>query len=149
VANSRCIVKFQKASVTPLGPGTKTTTKTSPSQNLATQLQISQELASRTTGQNLTSTAVPQDKTHQGLAPVRPVESTGQTGHAWVAQDEQRPRVNSLKSNSRSPDSLHRFAQDFGDSRNTSWALHNQVMVHQNSLNQEESKDFRKEHHEP
>jgi hypothetical protein len=147
--NSRCIVKFQEASVTPLGPGTKTTTKTSPSENLANQLQTSQELASRTTGQNHTTTAVPRDKTDQGLAPVRPIKNTSQTGHTWTAQDEQRPQVNSLKSNSRSPDSLHGFAQDFGDSRNTSWALHSIVMVHQNSLNQEESLDFRQEHHEP
>jgi hypothetical protein len=75
--------------------------------------------------------------------------STGQTGGAWAARDEQNPRVNSSKSNSRSPDSLHGFAQDFGHSRNTSWALHSQVMVHQNPLNQEESKDFRQERHKP
>jgi hypothetical protein len=62
--------------------------------------------------------------------PTRPC--TGQTGHAWAALDEQRPRVNSLKSNSRSPDLLHGFSQDFWDSRNTSWTLYSQVMVHQN-----------------
>jgi hypothetical protein len=72
---------------------------------------------------------------------------TGQTGHASAARDEQHPLLNSPKSNSRSPDSLHRFTQDYKDSRNTSWALHNEVMVHKNSLNQEESKDFRQEHH--
>jgi hypothetical protein len=70
------------------------------------------------------NTTVPQDKTHQRLAPVRPVKSTGQTCHAWAAQDEQRPQVNSPKSNSRSFESLYGFVQDFGDSRNTSWALH-------------------------
>ena len=155
MANSRCIAKFQEASVTPLGPGTKTTTKEqpakkeSPSQSLAKQLQTGQELNSRTTGQNHTNTAVSRDKTHQRLAPVRPVKSTGQAGHTWAARDAQRPPVNSPKSNSRSLDSLHGFAQDFGDNRNTSWALHSQDLVHQNSLNQEESKDFRQEHHEP
>jgi hypothetical protein len=57
---------FQEASVTPLGPGTKTTPKTQParkkktSQSLAKQLQTSQELTSRTTGQNHTNTVVPQ-----------------------------------------------------------------------------------------
>jgi hypothetical protein len=52
------------------------------------------------------------------------------------------PRVNSSKSKSPSPDSLHRFAQKFGVSRSTSWESHNYDLVHQNSLNQEESKDF-------
>jgi hypothetical protein len=47
------------------------------------------------------------------------------------------------------PDLLHESEQDFGDSRNTSWALHTQVLVHQNSLNHEESKDFRQEHTKP
>jgi hypothetical protein len=55
------------------------------------------------------------DKSHKGLAPIRPVRSTGQTGGAWAARDEQSPRVNSSKSNSRSPNSLHGFVQDFGD----------------------------------
>jgi hypothetical protein len=95
------------------------------------------------------NTAAPRDKTHQGLAPVRPIKNTDRTGHAWAAWDEQHPRVNSPKSNSQSPDSLHGFAQDFGGSRNTSWALHSHVMVHQNSLDQEESKDFCQEHHKP
>jgi hypothetical protein len=40
------------------------------------------------------------------------------------SRDEQHPRVSSPKSNSRSPESLHRFAQDFGDGRNTSWVVH-------------------------
>jgi hypothetical protein len=68
-----------------------------------------------------------QAKTHQGLhrsdrsrAPVRPVKSTGQTGVAWAARDEQHPRVNSPKSKHRSPESLHGLEQDFGDNRNTS-----------------------------
>jgi hypothetical protein len=69
------------------------------------------------------------------------------TGDARETRDKQSPRVNSSKTNSQSPDSLYGFAQDFGDSRNTSWALHSQVMVHQNSLNQEESKDFCQERH--
>jgi hypothetical protein len=63
------------------------------------------------------------------------------------ARDEQHSWVNSPKSNSQSPDSLHGSAQDFGDGRNTSWALHSQVMIHKNSLNQGESKNFRQEHH--
>jgi hypothetical protein len=71
--------------------------------------------------------------------------STSQTGHAWAARDEQHPRVNSPKTNSRSPKSLHGFVQDFGDSRNTSWALHSQDLIHQNLLNQKES---RKSHQE-
>jgi hypothetical protein len=50
-------------------------------------------------------------------------------------------RVNSPKSNSRSPESLHGFVQDFGDSRNTSWELHSQDFVHQNLLNREESRN--------
>jgi hypothetical protein len=61
------------------------------------------------------------------------------------SRDEQHPRVNSSKSNSRSPKSLHGFAQDFGDSRNTSWGVHSQVIIHQNSPNQEESKKSRQE----
>jgi hypothetical protein len=77
------------------------------------------------------------------------VKSTGQTGETWAARDEQNPWVNSSKSKSQSPDSLHGFKQDFVDSRNTSWALHSLVMVRQNSLNQEESKDFCQEHHKP
>jgi hypothetical protein len=55
-------------------------------------------------------------------------------------------RVSPSKSNSRSPDSLHGFAQDFGDSRNTSWALHCQNLVHQNLLEQEQSKKSHQEH---
>jgi hypothetical protein len=137
--------------VTPLGPGTKTTTKEQPakkkkpSQNLARQLQTSQEPDNRKIRQHHTSTTVPRYKTHQGLALVRPVKSTVQIGHTWAARYEQRPRVNSPKSNSRSPESLHGFVQDFRDSRNTSWALHSQYLVHQNLLNREESKKSHQE----
>jgi hypothetical protein len=42
---------------------------------------------------------VPREKSHHGLASVRPVKSTGKTGRAWAAWDEQRPLVNSCKSN--------------------------------------------------
>jgi hypothetical protein len=70
---------------------------------------------------------------------------TSQTGVAWASRDEQCPRVNTPKSNSRSPESLHGFAQDFRDSRNTSWGVHIQVYVHQNFPNQEESKKSRQE----
>jgi hypothetical protein len=47
-------------------------------------------------------------------APVRPVKSTGQTGVAWAARDEQHPRVNSPESKPRSLESLHGLEQDFG-----------------------------------
>jgi hypothetical protein len=71
-------------------------------------------------------------------APVRPVKA-GQHVMNNILQ------VNSPKSNFRSPDLLHGFAQDFGHSRNTSWALHSQDLVHQNFLNQEESKKSHQE----
>jgi hypothetical protein len=74
------------------------------------------------------------------VAPVRSVRGTGPTGVAWSSRDEQDPRVNTPKSKPRSPESLHGLAQDFGDSRNTSWGVHSQVYVHQNLPNQEESK---------
>jgi hypothetical protein len=48
------------------------------------------------------------------VAPVRPVKSTGQTGVAWVARDEQHPRVNSPKSKPRSPGSLHELEKTLG-----------------------------------
>jgi hypothetical protein len=123
--------------------------KKNPTQNLAKQHQTSQELTNNRTIQRHTIKQFTLDKSHKGLTLVRPVKSTGQTGETCAARDEQNPRVNSFKSNSRSPDSLHGSKQDFGDSRNTSWTLHCQVMVHQNSLNKEESKDFRQEHHKP
>jgi hypothetical protein len=68
------------------------------------------------------------DRSH---TPVRPVTHTGQTGQAWAARDEQHTLVNSPKSKTRSPESLHGLVQDFGDSRNTSWGVHSQVIVHQ------------------
>jgi hypothetical protein len=58
-------VKFEEASVTPLGPGTKTTTKTqparneNPSQNPANQLQISQELMKKPYGKCDTKNHIP------------------------------------------------------------------------------------------
>jgi hypothetical protein len=77
---------------------------------------------------------------------------TGQTseGHRsdrcdMSSRDEQQLRFNSPISNSRSPESLHEFAQDLMDSKNTSWALHSQDSVHQNFLNQEESKKSHQE----
>jgi hypothetical protein len=129
--------------VTPLGPGTKTTTKEqpakkeNPSQNLVRQLQTTQELESRKTGQHHMSTAVPRDKSHKGLAPVRPV-TPGQ-----LEMNNTRGQLPQIQL--RSLESLHGFVQDFGDSRNTSWVLHSQDLVHQNLLNQEES---RKSHQE-
>jgi hypothetical protein len=64
---------FQEATVTSLGLGTKTTSKTqparkeNPSQSLAKQLQTSQELTSSSMGQNHTNEEVPQVKSHKGL----------------------------------------------------------------------------------
>jgi hypothetical protein len=67
------------------------------------------------------------------LAPVRPVKP-------WQLGMSTQPQVNSPKSKYRSPDPLHRFKQDFGDSSITSWAFHSHDLVHQNLLNKEESK---------
>jgi hypothetical protein len=52
------------------------------------------------TGQQRTHPDVHPSKNPTGVAPVRPVKSTGQTGVAWAARDEQHPRVNSSKSKS-------------------------------------------------
>jgi hypothetical protein len=123
--------------------------KKNPTWSLIKHLQTCQEVSSNNTTQRHTDQAIHPRQIHKGLAPVRPVKSTSQTGETWAARGEQNPRVNSFKSNSRSRDSLHGSKQDFGHSRNTLWALHCQVMVHQNSLNQEELKDFRQEHHKP
>jgi hypothetical protein len=41
------------------------------------------------------------------------------------------------------------LCEKFGDVISYLWALYSQVMVHQNSLNQEELKDFRQEHTKP
>jgi hypothetical protein len=134
--------------MTSLGPGTKTPPKHN-QQGRRTIHKTKQNTSK--TRQELTSTKTTQRHTspanHLRQIPQR--AHTGQTGGAWVARDEQNPQVNSSKSNSRSPNSLHGFEQDFGGSRNTSWALHSQVMVYQNLLNQEESEDFRQEHHKP
>jgi hypothetical protein len=141
---------LQEASMTPVGPGTKTPPKHNLQEPSSKPSKTTPNLPKTDQQQHNQKTRIrkmTRGKSQKRFTPVRPVKSTGQTGHAWVAQDEQHLWVNSPKSNSRSLDSLHGFAQDFGNSRNTSWALHSQVMVHQNSLNQEESKDFRQEHH--
>jgi hypothetical protein len=75
--------------------------KKNPSQNLAKQLQTYQDLTSNNTTKRHTDQAITQGKSHKRLTSVRSVRSTGQTGHAWAAQDEQHQRVNSTKSNSR------------------------------------------------
>jgi hypothetical protein len=62
------------------------------------------------------------------------------------SRDEQHPQVNSPKSNSRSPESLHGFVQYFGDSSNTSWALHSKDFVYQNLLNPKELKKSHQQH---
>jgi hypothetical protein len=137
--------------VTSLGPGTKTPPKhiLQGRRTLHKPKQKTSKPSKNNTTQRHTSQAIYPRQIPHKHTPVRLVTSTGQTGHAWAARDEELPRVNSSKTNSRSPDSLHGFRQDFGDSRNTSWALHSQVMVHQNSLNQEESKDSTKNSSNP
>jgi hypothetical protein len=62
------------------------------------------------------------------------MRGTGQTGVTRALGMSKNPRVNSPKSNSRFPDSLHGLAQDFRDSSNTSWELHSQDLVHQNLI---------------
>jgi hypothetical protein len=118
-------------------PWNKKTSKTqpprkkNPSPTQAKQLQNCQEQTSNKPTQRHTSQAIHPRKSHTSHTPVKLVTSTSQTGHAWATRDEHHPHVNSSKTNLQSPDSLHSFKQDFGDSRNTSWALHSQVMVHQ------------------
>jgi hypothetical protein len=95
--------------------------------------------------------------THQGthehvhLSKIQLRVGIGQTserlGKTWALEMNSNPRVNYPKSNSRSTDSLHEFAQDFGDSWNNSWALHSQDLVYRNLLNREESKKTHQEHH--
>jgi hypothetical protein len=129
-------------------PWNKNTPKTQP----ARKKNHSQNQAKHLQNQTRIDQHQNDPKTHESSKSPRQIPQrahTGQTGGAWVARDEQNPQVNSSKSNSRSPISLHGFEQDFGGSRNTSWALHSQVMVYQNLLNQEESEDFRQEHHKP
>jgi hypothetical protein len=121
-------------------PWNKNTPKTQPAwkensaQNLTKQLQTDQELTSSTKTQR--HKQFTRGKSHKWLAPVRPAKSTDQTGVTWAAKDEQHPRVNSSKSKLRSPESLHRLEQVFGDSRNTSWGVHSQDFVYQNLPNQ-------------
>jgi hypothetical protein len=82
VENNRCTKKFQEASVTPLGPGTKPP----PKDNLPRRKHLTKPgkttLNKPRTGQKEnrkchTSIVVPRDKSHKGLAPFRPVTSTG------------------------------------------------------------------------
>jgi hypothetical protein len=119
-------------------PKTQPARKENPTQSLAKRFQTDQELTSSTTTQKHTSQAV-----HSRQIPQ--LAYTGQTGQAWAARDKQHPRVNSSKTNSRSLESLHGFAQDFGDSRNTSCGVHSKVYAHQILSNQEESKKSRQE----
>jgi hypothetical protein len=135
---------FQRALVTSLGPGTKTPPKTqpakkkNPSQTQAKHLKNNQELTSNTTTQRHTDSA-----THPRQIPQR--AHTGQTGVTWAARDEQDPRVNSPKSKLRPLESLHGLVRHLGDSRNTSWGVHSQVIVHQSLPNQDSSKKSRQE----
>jgi hypothetical protein len=69
---SSCTKTFQEALVTPLGPGTKTTSKTQtegeekPSQNLAKHLETYHELTINTTSQNHTDQVVHPRQIPQG-----------------------------------------------------------------------------------
>jgi hypothetical protein len=80
--------------------------KKNPSQNQTKQLQKAKNLPGPTQPKDTWIQQLTRGKSHKGLTPVRPVRSTGQTGVTWAARDEQNPRVNSFKSNSRSHDSL-------------------------------------------
>jgi hypothetical protein len=149
VATAAAQQMFQRASVTSLGPGTRTPQNTTcteekpytkPSKTTPNRPRTNQQHHDPKTHESNNSPE--ENPTKKRHTPVRSVTSTGQTGQAWAARNEQNPRVNSSKTNSR-------FQTDFGDIRNTSWALHSQVMDHQNSLNQDESKDFHQEHHKP
>jgi hypothetical protein len=151
VATAAAQQMFQRASVTSLGPGTKTPSKhnlpgrRTPHKANQNTSKTAKNWPAPTQPKDTRIQQLTQGRSHKELTPVWPVKSTGQTGLTWAARDEQNPRVNSSKSNSRYPDLLHRSEQDFGDSRNTSWVLQSQVMVHQNSLNLEESKKSRQE----
>jgi hypothetical protein len=134
---------FHKTAPTPVRP-----VKARKPQIYQTGLPISkltQTRNSSNTGQQRTHPNIWVTKNPTGVC-------AGQTGErhrsdrcGLGSRDEQHPQVNSPKSNSRSPESLHIFVQDFGDSRNTSWVVHSQVFIHQNLPNQEESKKSRKE----
>jgi hypothetical protein len=142
----RCTEMFQEATVTFLGPGTKTTSvsqlegKQERPQNLANQLETFQELTKSTTTQSYTRPAIHPQQIAQG-------PGTGQTSHThrsywsglwslrWTARCGSTP-PNNL------PDLLIRFT----DSHKT---FHNYDLVHQNLLNQEESNDFHQEHNFP
>jgi hypothetical protein len=106
----------------------KTCKGKNPTQSLAELLETCQELTSSNTRCSLEANHTKGlHRSDRSRAPVRLV-TPGQHGMNSIT------RVNSSKSNSRSPVSLHGFAQDFGDSRNTSWALYSQDLVHQNLL---------------
>jgi hypothetical protein len=49
-----------------------------------------------------------------------PQGETGQAGFSLDSREEYSPRVNSPKTKSQPPESLHGLEQDFGDIRNTS-----------------------------
>jgi hypothetical protein len=53
---------------------------------------------SSNTGQQRTHPDVHSSKNPTGVAPVRPVRGTSQTGVTWASRDEQHPRVNTSKS---------------------------------------------------
>jgi hypothetical protein len=123
-------------------PWNQTTSKTQPAReensthSLAKLHKTCKVLTNSTTGQKHTNEIM-----HPIQIPQR--VCTRQAGQLQMNSD---PRVNSPKSKSRSPDSLHGFAQDFGESSNTAWALHSQDLVHQNLLiNQGESKKSHQE----
>jgi hypothetical protein len=143
--NSRTKISSKKLSDSSR-PWNKTTSKTqpareeTPTQNLARHHTTCQELTNITRAKTTRTTQLIKGKSHKASALITPVMGTGQTGPIGQLRMNSNPRVNSPKSNSKSPESFHGFAQDIGDSRNTSWALHSQDLVHQNFLNREKSK---------
>jgi hypothetical protein len=149
VATTATQKTFLEASVTSLGPGTKTNSKT----------QTAQEekpfTKPRQTTQNLTKTDQQQlsPETHKpgSSLEANPTKALHRSDRSrapvrLITPGQLRMNCNRGSTPSKpTHDSLHRFAQDFGDSRNTSWALHIQDLVHQNLLNQEESKKSHQE----
>jgi hypothetical protein len=153
--SDRCLLvktgDFHRNSSTPVGPVQNTgqtglSQKAPKRQTDLPSSKLNQTRNNSNTEQQRTHPNVHQSKNPMTVAPVRMVRGTGQTGVTWASRDEQHPRVNTLKSKPRSPESLHGLEQDIGDSRDTSWGVHSQDYVHQNLPNQEESKKSRQEH---
>jgi hypothetical protein len=127
-------------------PKTQPARKKNPTQSLARQHLTGQELSNNNTTQRHTDQAthprqIPQRGLHRSdrpRAPVRPV-TPGQLGMNNTCRSTlPNPTLDLPIHSTDSQKTLGIVG--------TPWALHSQVMVHQNSLNQEESKDFHQEH---